>query len=108
MILLNFFLNRYTEAYINILKSEVVKKKIGKFNDTMVNLSKFVGRNMTTIYDLFVLYHILKIQASMNLSLPEWSHDVFPYGKLQDATVLQYQLYNYNNELIRLNGGKFT
>lgn len=73
----------------------------------MEKLSKYVGKNITSIFDLFILYHTLGVQASMNLSLPEWSHNIFPRGKLYDATILQYKLYNYNNELIRLNGGKF-
>ncbi|XP_014487256.1 PREDICTED: venom acid phosphatase Acph-1-like [Dinoponera quadriceps] len=95
----------YRETYINILHSNAVIAEIEAFNDTIKDLSKYVGRNISGVYELSALYHILSIQASMNLSLPKWSHDVFPSGRLFDAAMLQYKLYNYNDKLIRLNGG---
>lgn len=73
----------------------------------MKDLSKPVGRNITSLYDLFVLYNILLMQSSMNVTLPDWSRDIFPYGELYDASLFQYKLYNYNDELIKLSGGKF-
>ncbi|XP_011136759.1 venom acid phosphatase Acph-1 isoform X2 [Harpegnathos saltator] len=95
----------YSQAYIKVLKSEEVVKQIAKFDDLMKQLSRPVGRNITGLYDLYTLYHILSIQVAMNLSLPDWSRSIFPNGRLFSAAMLQYRLYNYNDQLIRLNGG---
>ncbi|XP_032676162.1 uncharacterized protein LOC116846457 [Odontomachus brunneus] len=94
----------YEQAYVNILKSNEVKIK-NNFGNLMEDLSEHVGRNITSLFDLYVLYNIFLIQLSMNLTLPDWSRDIFPRGKLQDASLFQLKLYNYNDELIKLNGG---
>lgn len=73
----------------------------------MKELSEPVGQNITTVFHLFTLYHILYILSSMNLTLPVWTHNKFPNGELLNATFFQYKLYNYNEKLIKLNGGKF-
>lgn len=44
-------------------------------------------------------------QASLNLTLPEWTKLVYP-EPLQSLAGMQCHFENYNDILIRLNGGK--
>jgi len=73
----------------------------------MTTLSKYTGENMTTLASLFTLYHTLAVETSLKLPLPEWTENVFPDGELLEATLLQYDLFSYNNKLIQYNAGKF-
>ena len=56
---------------------------------------------------MYFLYHTLMAEKSMNLSLPNWARNIFPYGRLLDGINLEYELFGYNTEMRRLNGGMF-
>ena len=55
---------------------------------------------------MYNLYHLFVAQTAMNLTLPEWTKKYFPQGKLLDGTIMEYELFSYNEKLKRLNGGK--
>jgi len=80
-----------------------VRIKIDKYSNLMTTLSKYTGEN-TTLDGLFSLYHTLVIEEALKLPLPEWTENVFP--ELLEATLLQYNLFNYNNKLTQYNTGK--
>lgn len=97
---------RYKQVYKAMLQTPEVRAKVARFNDLMKTMSFYAGSNITDMFSLFYLYHTFSTQSSLGLTLPNWSKSVFPHGELLDATILQYHLFSYNNELIRLSGGR--
>lgn len=73
----------------------------------METMTQQTGKNMTNIHDLFLLYQTFATEVSLGLQLPNWTADVFPDGKLLDAALLQYDIFNYNNKLLQYSAGKF-
>jgi len=69
--------------------------------------SYYTERNITNFVDLPTLYRILEAKLAMGQSLPEWTHDIFPYGKLRDALITFYSLLGDDERLTNLNSGMF-
>ncbi|XP_026824199.1 venom acid phosphatase Acph-1 [Ooceraea biroi] len=94
----------YIEAVNNLSDDPTVKMKVNEYSDLMKEMSQRTGKNMTTISNLFILYHTLITQVSLNLDLPDWAYDALRDGKLLKAALLQYDLFNYNDQLIQYGG----
>ena len=73
----------------------------------MEELSLLTGKNISSLPDLLLLYHLLTAELAMNYKLPEWTKQYYPNGKLLDASNLYYEVRSYNKRLRRLNGGLF-
>lgn len=97
---------RYQEKMSELKETPELVKQMKQFEDLAEELTKYTGKNITEPMDFFLLYHTLATQQSLGLSLPEWTRDMFPNGRLYDAAIFYYKLSSYN-ELNRLNGGKF-
>jgi len=83
-----------------------VQKKTEEFDDLMKITSNYTGLNITDFIGLATLYGTLEAESAMGLSLPEWTQDIFPNGKLTDAMVSSYSIVGYD-QLINLNAGMF-
>ncbi|GAB1863161.1 Lysosomal acid phosphatase [Camponotus japonicus] len=95
----------YQRLYNDMLQNNVaIKKKVSEFADLMKTVSIYTGKNMTTIYDLYLIYQTLAAEAAFGLRLPKWTQSLFPNGALMNATVLQYDLFSYDM-LNKINGG---
>lgn len=81
--------------------------KVMQFDDFNEKMTKYTGKNITGLMDLFILYQNLYTEYYLSLPLPKWTREIFPYGRLYDAAISQYNMFSYNNELTKLNGGKF-
>ena len=86
--------------------------KLEPFANFLYYLTIETGKNVSNSNDMYYLYHALMTEKSMNLPLPNWTKNIFPYGKLLDGINLEYEIFSYNTEMRRLNGGmllrKFT
>ena len=105
----NLFLcvfNRYQDVFKNVIQNAEVKKEIEQFDNLMDITSKYAGTNITTLLDLVRLYSVLHTESSMGLTLHKWTQDIFPNGKLLNATLLMFNLLSYD-QLNNLNGGMF-
>lgn len=71
----------------------------------MRNLSIETGREVKNTNDIYFLWFALMSEYAMNLTLPSWVYPVFPTGKLLDGINLEYEIFSYNDEMRRLNGG---
>jgi len=83
-----------------------MQKKTEEFDDFMKIMSNYTGYNITDFMGLISLYRILEAESSMGLSLPEWTQDIFPNGKLADAMLSFYSELGYD-KLTNLNAGMF-
>jgi len=83
-----------------------VQKKTEEFDDFMKMMSKYTGHNITNFIGLLSLYGTLEAESSMGLSLPEWTQNIFPNGKLADAILSFYSEFGYE-KLTNLNAGMF-
>lgn len=90
----------------NLLQGPKIKEKTKEFNDLLKEVSEHTGHNITDLKSVAYLYSTLYAESSMKLRLPEWTQDIFPNGKLLDATVTFYELYGYDT-LKELIGGMF-
>lgn len=71
----------------------------------MKNLTILTGRNMTDLEDLYSLYANFVALERMGFSLPNWTANIYPKGKLYDAMILNLRIQNYNNLIKRIHGG---
>ncbi|XP_018349039.1 PREDICTED: venom acid phosphatase Acph-1-like [Trachymyrmex septentrionalis] len=94
----------YNDIYKKVIQNAEVKEKIEQFDNLMKITSKYTGTNVTNLLDLVHLYSVLRVESSMGLTLPEWTQDIFPNGKLLNATLLFFNLLSYD-QLNNLNGG---
>lgn len=99
------FIYRYLEAREIVEQSPEVKAKLQSFDSFMKDLSVKTGKTIADSNDMYFLYHALVSEQSMDLPLPEWTKDIFPQGRLLDGINLEYEIFSYNTEMKRLNGG---
>ncbi|XP_072749915.1 venom acid phosphatase Acph-1-like [Anoplolepis gracilipes] len=93
----------YIRLYNDIKNSAEVKAKVAEYADIMRELSKYTGTNITSPFDMMLLYGTLIAESSAELRLPEWTKGIFP-NKLVNAVALQFELFSYG-KLNRINGG---
>ena len=71
----------------------------------MKQLTEWTGKNISTPWDMYNLYHTLMAESSYGFALPDWTHGIFPYGELWNGTVFSYEIANSTPLLRRLYGG---
>ncbi|XP_011500130.1 PREDICTED: venom acid phosphatase Acph-1-like, partial [Ceratosolen solmsi marchali] len=96
----------YIQLRKKIEKTPEVVGKIKQFKGLMQNLTEWTGKPISTTYDIYMLYHLFVAQSFLNLTLPNWTNTVFPYGQLFDAIKLEYEIFSYTTDMRRINGGK--
>ena len=72
----------------------------------MDNLTNILGTPVDRLFQLWFVYNGLMASTEIVKTLPEWSHEFYPKGPLFDATILGYQLFNYNDLMIKYTAGK--
>lgn len=103
-----FFICRYASEYDRVLESPEGQKALSKYSDLMKNLTVWSGKNISTPWDMYYLYHTLMAEYSMDLILPDWAYTVFPNGDLWNGTVFAYDAASFTPLLRRINGGEIN
>ncbi|XP_043271981.1 venom acid phosphatase Acph-1-like [Venturia canescens] len=96
---------QYLEELNRVVKLPEVMERVKKFRPLMKNLTILTGKKIENTNQMYYLYHDLMAEKSMGLKLPKWTEPLFPFGPLWNATILEYDITNYNDLLKRLNGG---
>lgn len=91
---------------IEILKSPEVVTLIQGFQSFMNNLAILTGRPILQPLHMNQIYQVFQAEVAMNLSLPDWAHDMYPRGQLLNGTLFSYDVESFNDELRMLHGGK--
>ncbi|XP_029038981.2 venom acid phosphatase Acph-1-like [Osmia bicornis bicornis] len=97
----------YETEYDKMLESPEGRKALSKYSDLMKNLTEWSGKNISTPWDMYYLYHTLMAEYSMDLTLPDWAYTVFPNGDLWNGTVFAYDAASFTPLLRRINGGAY-
>lgn len=97
----------YLAEYDRVLKSPQGQSELSKYNNFMQQLTEWTGKNISTAWDMFYLYHALMAEYSLGLELPDWAYTVFPHGELWNATVFAYDLASSTPSLRRLYSGPY-
>lgn len=67
-------------------------------------IAGFVGRVITTPYEIIGLYYLLASQEDCGLELPEWTKPFYP-EKLRELSCEAWGYFVHNDALKRMNGG---
>ncbi|XP_046618099.1 venom acid phosphatase Acph-1-like [Neodiprion virginianus] len=104
-LMLPYLCRRYKDEYKKVLQSEEVRKLVEPHLEFFAYLSRYSGVNVTTPQQVFFLYHMLKAQTSLNLTLPSWSTGYFPDGQMRDVVILAYDIMNWGDRVKKIYGG---
>lgn len=103
-----FICRRYLQERKKVESMPDVVSKIESFRGFMNDLTSWTGKDITKPIDMYNLYHILTAESAMNRTLPKWTYDIFPDGKLLDGINLEYEIFSYTTTMRRLNGGGYS
>ena len=90
---------RYLKARQQVEKSPEFQVKLERFANFLANLTIETGKIISNSNDMYYLYHALMAEKSMNLPLPSWTKNIFPYGRLLDGINLEYEIFSYNTQM---------
>lgn len=82
--------------YDRVLQTPQVSSQLSKYSDFMKQLTQWTGKNISTVWDMYYLYHTLMAEYSMGYVLPSWAYEIFPYGRLWNGTLLSYEVANFS------------
>ncbi|XP_076762931.1 venom acid phosphatase [Xylocopa sonorina] len=97
----------FSIEYERVLQSPEGKQQLSKYNNLMQQLTRWTGKNISTPWDLYYVYHTLMAEQSLGLTLPAWAKNIFPYGELWNATVFSYNIASSTPLLRKLYGGPY-
>ncbi|GLV41156.1 uncharacterized protein CBL_04680 [Carabus blaptoides fortunei] len=100
----NDYCPRYLKELQKVLESQDVQNFLQVNRHTFKYVEKWTEKLMEKPIDLFNVYQNLNSEASQNLTLPQWTKLVYP-EPLHSLAGMQCSFENYNDILIRLNGG---
>lgn len=96
---------RYIDELERVKSLPEVVSMVDEYRPLMSYLTNHTGELINDTDDMWILYHNLVSEQAVGLELPEWTQEVFPDGELRDATILEYDIFSYNDLLKRINGG---
>lgn len=97
----------YVAEYDRVLQTPQVSSQLSKYSDFMKQLTQWTGKNISTVWDMYYLYHTLMAEYSMGYVLPSWAYEIFPYGRLWNGTLLSYEVANFSPLERRLFAGPY-
>ena len=85
---------------------EDIQERLEYLRKFMTKLSTLIGRNINDTIHMKTIYETLKAENNMNLTLPDWVNEEFPYGKFLEGILLDYSIITYDDSIISSYGGK--
>ncbi|XP_055309631.1 prostatic acid phosphatase-like [Sitodiplosis mosellana] len=87
-------------------ESPEVQRIYTEYADEFAHWSEMCGKNLTTILDVFNLYHTLYIESIQNKILPDWAREAIkPNGTMEYITSFYFKMASGTKELARLQTG---
>lgn len=106
LLLMNTPCPKYDYEREKVLNSSEVQDVLNANNATELyeTLANITGNTFKDVDDIMSLYSTLKAQSDFNLTLPEWTHGIFP-EKLLPLTIFSYVVNAYNTKMHKLKSG---
>ncbi|XP_076643513.1 venom acid phosphatase Acph-1 [Halictus rubicundus] len=95
---------RYKEEYSKFLQQQNTRDMLSKYKSVFTHLSDHSGKKVNTTSAVTYLFNLFKEQIAQNLSIPEWTREVYP-TPMKEMMALDFNLRSYTRTLKRLNGG---
>ncbi|KAI4492993.1 hypothetical protein M0802_009763 [Mischocyttarus mexicanus] len=95
---------RFQEEYEKFIAKNEIQDIIKKYKNVFSYLTDHSGKMINSTTDVQFMYNLLKEQSAQNLTLPNWTENVFP-SPMKEITILDFNLHSYTKTLKRLNGG---
>jgi hypothetical protein len=96
---------KYDVLWNNLLQSEEFKEANAGFQDLYDYISNYTGEKYTYPSDLTTILEALIIQEAHNMTLPEWTKEIYPSQKSTDLLNFAFSLVVKTEEMKRLRGG---
>lgn len=94
----------YDRAYEELYKSEKLREIDQENSELYRYLSENTGSNISSVLKVERLYNTLQIEELNNLTLPEWTKNVYP-DKMKNIAALALALFTDNGFMKRMKGG---
>lgn len=108
----DFFIRRptaycptYAKELDEVIISPIGQRMLKENRETLEYISENTGKKVTSLIDAFRIYQTLNAEENMNLTLPQWTEEIYP-KKVHELAAMRCHLENYNAVLKRLNGGR--
>ncbi|XP_056648742.1 venom acid phosphatase Acph-1-like [Diorhabda sublineata] len=88
----------------NLMQTEPIKASLKKYEKVFEYLKQKTGGNISTFFDVFLLYYGLRTQKEFGLQLPEWTKPVYP-EILEEMVIRQYYVFVGNYQLRKMFAG---
>ncbi|XP_058793286.1 venom acid phosphatase Acph-1-like [Phymastichus coffea] len=89
----------FIRAKKRVSKTEYIRNRLKHFEAFISQLEKLTGMKIKETYDVTKIYDTLYCEWKMNLTLPSWTNEIFPNGKLLDAALIDYELMTYDQNM---------
>ncbi|OXU23470.1 hypothetical protein TSAR_015564 [Trichomalopsis sarcophagae] len=99
-------LPRYQIERRRVENEREIKEELGNLRPFMSELSDLTGNYINNTLDVKNIYDTLVSESFMNLTLPDWTKEMFPHGKLLEAALFDYDICSYDNNITRALVGK--
>ncbi|XP_050303568.1 venom acid phosphatase Acph-1-like [Anthonomus grandis grandis] len=101
--------NTYCPTYLKeleeVLQSDEILAYIKMHKSSFQYIANHTGKPINKLSDVFQIYQTLTAEATLNLTLPEWTNRVYP-EEVTKIAAKQCEIENYNDVLKKLNGGR--
>ncbi|KAK3925787.1 Prostatic acid phosphatase [Frankliniella fusca] len=95
---------RYDELRAEVLQSPPVRALLQDQGGLLSWLSEQTGMKIADPDDVQSLYSTLKAEEGYNLTLPEWTREVYPHA-LEHLTAVSFEINALTREMQRIKGG---
>lgn len=90
---------RYRKERQRVEALNEIKDHVKDFHGFMSKLTNMTGVNITASINMKKIYDTLTSEQLMNLTLPKWSEEFFPEGRLLDGILLDYYINTYDDSI---------
>ncbi|KAL3289473.1 hypothetical protein HHI36_022896 [Cryptolaemus montrouzieri] len=97
----------YDILYEELFKSHKYKKILQENSELFQYLTEYTGENIDTIRKVEEIYNTLQIEELHNLTLPEWTHEVYP-DLLKPLAAYSLASFTETDFMKKIKGGPFV
>ncbi|GJQ72931.1 hypothetical protein Trydic_g1573 [Trypoxylus dichotomus] len=94
----SFMQPEYLQEYRKVCASDKIQAMMKSYGNLVPYLEKHTGFDIYCTRQIYVLYLLLESEREANLTLPDWTHRVYP-EPLKEFPLLEYKVQAYTPQL---------